>query len=212
MTEPRVLFLGCGALAREVNDILALNKTRNVTVEYLPASLHNRPEKIADQLRHRLEEEAVNYDSVVVGYGDCGTGGAIDDVCRDYRVERLPGSHCYEFFLPPGAFERLHSENPATFYLTDYLVKHFDRLVFEALGINQHPELFDLYFGNYERVLYLAQTGDLSLVAAAEAAAERLGLPLTIKETGYGQLGTAMETGTGVAVASPTRQLTRERP
>jgi len=212
MNEPRALFLGCGALAREVNDILALNQMSNVTVEYLPGSLHNRPEKIADQLRHRLEEEAGNYDTVLVGYGDCGTGGAIDKVCSDYGIERLPGSHCYEFYLPPGVFDRIHSEDPATFYLTDYLVRHFDRLVFDALGINQHPELLDLYFGNYERILYLAQTRDPLLAAAAEVAAERLDLPLTINETGYGQLGNAIETGMGVAVTSPTRQLMRERP
>ena len=193
MNQPRVLFLGCGALAREVSAILQLNQGLDIEVEYLPASLHNRPERISGELRRRLALHASKYDRILLGYGDCGTGGEIDAVCDEYEIERLPGSHCYEFYLPPGRFEELHAENPATFYLTDYLAKHFDRLVFQVLGIDLHPELLDLYFGNYERVLYLAQVAEPELVAAAHHAADRLGLPLVIEATGYGQLAGSLE-------------------
>ena len=193
MNQPRVLFLGCGALAREVTAILELNQGLDIEVEYLPASLHNRPERISGELRRRLALHAPKYDRILLGYGDCGTGGEIDAVCDEYQIERLPGSHCYEFYLPPGRFEELHAEHPATFYLTDYLAKHFDRLVFQVLGIDLHPELLDLYFGNYERVLYLAQVTESELVAAAHHAADRLGLPLVIEATGYGQLAGSLE-------------------
>tara|TARA_Y100001970_G_scaffold293907_1_gene444496 strand:- start:29565 stop:30194 length:630 start_codon:yes stop_codon:yes gene_type:complete len=203
MTEFRVLVLGCGALAREVSGLLQAHQGLEVDVEYLPASLHSRPERISGELRKRLARHVHNYDRILLGYADCGTGGEIDKVCEDFEIERLPGSHCYEFYLAPGEFEQLHAENPATFYLTDYLAKHFDRLVIRLLGIDRHPELLDLYFGNYERVLYLAQVVDPDLTAAASDAADRLGLPLEVQAVGYGQLERALETVGMTPISAP---------
>jgi len=185
---PSVLILACGALSREIKTLVEVNGFSNIKVEYLPASLHNRPERICDLLRDRLTAALPVFDRVLVGYADCGTGGEIDRLCADLDVGRLPGSHCYEFYLGSGEFDTLHDEEPGTFYLTDYLVKHFDRLVFEGLGIDDHPELFQLYFGNYRRAVYLSQLGAPEGRLAAERAADRLGLPLTTIETGFGQL------------------------
>jgi hypothetical protein len=191
VTQPTVLILACGALAREIKALVAVNGIQNVKVEYLPASLHNRPENICEQLRHRLER-AQDFDQVFLGYADCGTGGDIDRLCAEFQIKRLPGSHCYDFYLGPGSFDRLHDEEPGTFYMTDYLAKHFDRLVFEILGIDDHPELFDLYFTNYRRVVFLTQENSSEAREAASAAARRLGLPLVTIPTGWGQLETSI--------------------
>ena len=189
MTRPKVLILACGALARELQTLLRVNGLTNVTVEYLSASLHNRPEHICGLLRQRLTNVRHSFDRVLLGYADCGTSGEIDLVCAEFDAERLPGSHCYDFYLAPGRFDALQEEEPGTFYLTDYLATHFDRLIFDGLGIERHPELFELYFANYERVVYLAQTGTGKTMAAAVSAAGRLGLPLTTIDAGWGQLG-----------------------
>ncbi len=141
------------------------------------------------------------FDSIFVGYADCGTGGLLDVVCADEGVERLPGAHCYEFFATSAGFARLQDHELGTFYLTDFLVRHFDRLVWEGLGLDRHPELLPMYFGNYTRLVYLAQTDDPSLVAAARAASRRLGLDLTVERTGYGELETGI-----VSVALDTRR------
>ena len=189
MTRPKVLILACGALARELQTLLRVNGLTNVTVEYLSASLHNRPEHICGLLRQRLTNVRHSFDRVLLGYADCGTSGEIDLVCAEFDAERLPGSHCYDFYLAPGRFDALQEEEPGTFYLTDYLATHFDRLIFDGLGIERHPELFELYFANYERVVYLAQAGTSKNMAAAVSAAGRLGLPLTTVDAGWGQLG-----------------------
>lgn len=192
MSAPSVLVLACGALARELNALLKVNDLTNAKVECLPAALHNRPELIPGLLRKRLVEVQGSYDQVLVGYADCGTGGEIDRVCTEFDVERLPGSHCYEFYLPAGAFEVLHYDAPGTFYLTDYLATHFERLVIDGLGIAEHPELFDAYFGNYQKVVFISQTGEAKESAAAASAATRLKLPLEIVEAGWGQLGVSV--------------------
>ncbi len=132
------------------------------------------------------------FDRIFVGYADCGTGGLLDAVCADEGVERLPGAHCYEFFATADGFARLQDHELGTFYLTDFLVRHFDRLVWEGLGLDRHPELLPMYFGNYTRLVHLAQTDDPSLVAAARSAARRLGLDLTVVRTGYGELETGI--------------------
>ncbi len=190
--EPRVLVLACGALARELLDLVSMNGWEHVTVECLPAGLHNTPDRIPDEVDRRLERAADAYDHVLVGYGDCGTGGMLDRVLERRGVSRLPGDHCYEFFATSSVFASLHDAEPGTFYLTDYLAKYFDRLVIEGLGLDRHPELRDAYFGNYRRVVYLSQTEEPALVAAGQAAAERLGLEFEHRHVGYGDLSVAI--------------------
>ncbi|MDE0162048.1 MAG: DUF1638 domain-containing protein [Acidimicrobiaceae bacterium] len=174
----KVLVVGCGALVRELRDIAALNAGLHLEVECLPAILHNRPERIPDAVRRRVRAAKARgaYSTIIVGYMDCGTGGLLDRVCSEEGVERLPGAHCYELYAGAGAFAGLQDTEPGTFYLTDYLVRHFDRLVMDGLGISQHPELLEAYFGNYTRVVHLAQADDDRLARAAEQAAARLGL------------------------------------
>ncbi len=201
MNPPGVLVIACGALARELRDLIQLNELAGVTVECLPAQLHNRPEKIPVLMRERLEAARTTHDRVLVGYADCGTGGLLDAVCEEFGVERLPGAHCYEFFAGHESFSAINDDDPTAFYLTDYLAKHFDRLIMDGLGITAHPELQNMYFGNYTRVVLLAQTHDPVVDAAAESAAAKLGLPLERVDTGYGEL----ETSVVSFVAAPRR-------
>jgi hypothetical protein len=186
--QPQVLILGCGAIAREVLAVIRLNGWSNVTVRCLPAKLHSRPELIAPAVDAKLRELAGRYERVFVAYADCGTGGELDRVLEEHGVERLPGAHCYGFLAGNDAWEELHDAEPATFYLTDFLARHFDALVIRGLGLDRHPELLSQYFGNYRRLLYLAQTDDVDLRARALAAAERLGLAYEERRTGYGDL------------------------
>jgi hypothetical protein len=186
--RPDVLVLACGAIAREVLAVIELNGWSNVTVRCLPAQLHSRPERIAPAVHAKLDELAGRYERVFVAYADCGTGGALDAVLDRHGVERLPGAHCYGFLAGNDAWEELHDAEPATFYLTDFLARHFDALVIRGLGLDRHPELRPDYFGNYRRLLYLAQTDDADLRSRAQAAAARLGLEYHERRTGYGDL------------------------
>lgn len=187
-TPSSVLVLACGALARELLDIVAVNDLPNVTVECLPAILHNRPKDIPAAVEARIDQAEGHYDRIVIGYADCGTGGLLDDLCRRRGVSRLPGAHCYEIYAGHERFARYHDAEPGTFYLTDYLAKHFDRFIIELLGIDRHPELAEMYFGNYRKVVYLAQTNDPAVRAKAEAAAASLGLEFESFFAGYGEL------------------------
>lgn len=189
---PRVLVLACGALARELRELIGHNRWSNVTLECLPAELHNRPKDIPAAVTARLEARRASYDRVLLGYADCGTGGDLDRLCAAAGMERLPGAHCYELFAGRTVFADLHHDEPGTFYLTDYLTRHFDRLVMGVLGIEAHPELRDAYFGHYRRVVYLAQADDPDLVERARAAAGRLGLDFEVRPTGYGDLATGV--------------------
>jgi hypothetical protein len=189
-TAPRVLIVGCGALARE---IVALTRDLpNVDVTCLPATLHNRPGGIPAAVRDRIRRRRAAYDRVFVAYADCGTGGMLDRVLEEEGVERLPGAHCYEFYAGRPDFARLTDEEPATFFLTDFLARNFDRLVWRGLGLDRHPELLPQYFGNYRRLVYLAQTDEPELLAAARRGAARLGLAFEHRRTGYGELGTSV--------------------
>jgi len=176
----RVLVVACAALARELRAVLG-TEADDIDVEFLPAPLHNRPEKIPDEVRAVVERHAGSgYDRVVLAYADCGTGGRLDAL----GLARLPGAHCYEFFSGGAAFAALHDAEPGTFYLTDYLARHFDALVIGGLGLDRHPELRDTYFGNYRRLCLLSQSDDAELVAAGKRAAERLGLEFVHHHTG----------------------------
>lgn len=150
----------------------------------LPPLLHNQPEKIAGQVRALAAELGPSYDRLVIGYADCGTYGALDEVCRELGVDRLPGLHCYDLYAGPERLERFFAEQPGTYLLTDFLVRSFARTVLQELGLDRWPELRDTYFGQYTRVVWLAQQPDAELHALADEAAARLGLPLTVVDTG----------------------------
>jgi Protein of unknown function (DUF1638) len=193
----RVLVIGCGALARELVGLVRDLGLDHVDVTCLPASLHNRPERIPGAVRARIHQARGGdrrpaYAQIFVAYADCGTGGLLDRVLEEEGVERLGGSHCYEVYAGRAAFARLANLEPGTFYLTDFLVRNFTRLVIAGLGLDRYPELLPVYFGNYRRVLYLAQTDDPSLTAAAAQAARRLGLAFERRYVGLGELAPAI--------------------
>ncbi len=185
---PRTLFIACGALARE---FLAVSKANgwddHLEVTCLPAIWHNRPDKIPEGVRRKIRAGRKRFERIFVLYGDCGTGGALDRVLAEEGVERIDGPHCYQFFAGTADFEKLMDEEPGTFFLTDYLARHFDRVMWQGLGLDRHPELRDAYFGNYRKLVYLAQIDDAKLVAKAKEAAERLKLEFHHRATGYGE-------------------------
>jgi hypothetical protein len=185
----RTLLIACGALAREIVELIRVNGWRHLTVSCLPASWHNTPAKIPDGVRQRIQAARGHYDRILVLYGDCGTGGLLDTVLAEEGVERIDGPHCYAFFAGETVFEALAEAEVGTFYLTDYLARHFERLIIQGLALDRHPELLPIYFGNYRKLVYLAQTDDAELDTRAKAAAERLGLAYQRHFTGYGGLG-----------------------
>jgi Protein of unknown function (DUF1638) len=190
--ENRALVIGCGALAREL--VATTAGLPGIDVACLSPDLHNRPERIPDQVRVRIREaRADGYERVFVAYADCGTGGLLDPVLQEEGVERLAGAHCYEFFAGRASFAQLADEEPATFWLTDFLARNFERLVIRGLGIDRHPELEPMYFANYRRLVYLSQTEDPELLAMARAAAERLDLAFEHRHVGLGELATSIE-------------------
>ena len=185
---PEVLILACGAIAREVLAVIRLNGWTHVDVKCLPAKLHSTPEKIAGAVDAKLTELEGRYDRVFVAYADCGTGGALDIVLNQHEVERLPGAHCYGFLAGNDAWDAMQEEEPGTYYLTDFLARHFDALIVRPYRFDTNPELIEMMFGNYKRLIYLAQTDDASLRERARAAAELLGLSYEERSTGYGEL------------------------
>ena len=189
----RLLVIGCGALAAELAALKRTNSWDQIDVQCMDAALHNRPERIATRLEALLTDQCGNYDRFFIAYADCGTRGGVDEVARKFGAERLPGAHCYEFYASSAVFCALSNAEPGTFYLTDFLAKHFDRLVVTDLKLDKHPELEPQLFGHYRKVVYLAQVHDDTLRASAARAAERLGLPLEIIETGYGQLASSLQ-------------------
>ena len=186
---PTTLLIACGALAREVVDVIRINGWSNFSVTCLPAIWHNTPDKIPEGVRRKIGEARGKYDRILVLYGDCGSGGLLDRLLEEEGVERIDGPHCYAFYSGVEDFLAEADRDPTCFYLTDYLARHFDRLIIEGLGLDRHPELLSSYFGNYTTLVYLAQTEDAALEAKAKAAAERLGLAYRYRFTGYGELG-----------------------
>lgn len=189
----RLLVLACGALAREVLAVARANRWEHVDVHCLPAKLHVTPDRIPAAVDRAIAERIGRYDRVFVGYADCGTAGALDRVLERHGAERLPGAHCYAVYAGLDEWDALQDDEPGTFYLTDFLVRHFDSLVVRPLGLDRHPELRDDYFGRYRRVLYFSQSDDPGMVEAARACAERLDLPLEHLATGYGLLGRSLD-------------------
>lgn len=181
-----IAFIICGALAREVLDIIHRHGW-SVDVYGVPAIDHMFPDRIAPDVARKYHAIRAKYDRVLVIYGDCGSRGALDAFLAEHRLERIKGPHCYEMY-GGGLFEDLMAEEPGTFFLTDFLVRGFRGTVWRGLGLDRYPELKDEYFRNYRRIVYLAQTEDESLYAKARDVAKTLDLPLEIRHTGYGLL------------------------
>jgi len=187
------LVIGCGALAPELVALTRRAGLPSMDLACLPATLHNRPGDIPEQVVARIRRARRDgYDRIFVAYADCGTGGLLDRALEAEGVDRLAGAHCYEVFAGRAAFATLAEDEPGTFYLTDFLARNFERLVIRGLGLDGHPELLPIYFGNYRRLVYLAQTDDDDLTAAATAGAVRLGLAFERRFTGLGELSTAV--------------------
>ncbi|MDG0990143.1 MAG: DUF1638 domain-containing protein [Yoonia sp.] len=188
--EGRVLLLACGALAHE---IIALKKTHgwdHLDLQCLPAIFHNHPEKITPAIEDAVTKYRADYASIFVVYADCGTGGQLFEKCNELGVSMVEGPHCYSFFETNAAFEA--RDEMTAFYLTDFLVRQFDAFVWEPLGLDRHPALRDMYFGNYTKLIYQAQTDNADLQAKAASCATRLGLDYEYRFTGYGDLETSL--------------------
>jgi hypothetical protein len=196
MNGQGMLIIACGALAHEITALRRASAWDALDVKCLPADLHNRPEKIPPAVRELIRASRERYASIFVAYADCGTGGLLDAVLVEEGVERIPGAHCYEFFATTAVFTALSEAEPGTFYLTDFLLRHFERLVIRGLGLDRHPELFASYFGHYRKLVYLAQAPAPTAREAGQAIATRMGLDYEYRETGYG----AMETSLGAAL------------
>ena len=188
-THRGILVIACGALAREIAALRRMNQWTALDVRCLPAELHNRPERIAPAVRDEIRAQRGRYRTIFVAYGECGTAGQLDAVLEAEGVERIPGAHCYQFLAGAQVFEDLCEAEPGTFYLTDFLLRHFDRLVIRGLGLDRHPELTQDYFRHYRKLVYLAQTRVPSAVERAKQIAERMGFAFEHRFTGYGQLG-----------------------
>lgn len=180
----KVLVIACGAIARELVRIKTMNQWEHLEFQCLPAELHNSPDKIPAAVRAKIESEGDRFENVFVAYADCGTGGLLDKTLEEYGIERIPGAHCYEFFAGSETFHSLAEEEPGSFYLTDFLVQHFERLVIKGLGLDRQPQLMPLYFGNYKRVVFLAQTDSKELQSMAQKHADFLGLEYVYRMRG----------------------------
>jgi uncharacterized protein DUF1638 len=197
------LVIACGALASELRAVLkAQGLADAVEVIYLPANLHNRPERIVPELEPLLDKAAAQGRGVFVAYADCGTGGTLDALLeRHPNATRLPGSHCYEFFSGAEQFAAIHEEELGTLFLTDFLAKHFEALLWQGLGLDRHPQLRDTYFGNYRRVVLISQSTSEAVIAAGRAAADRLGLEFEHRHVGLEPFTEVVAQGVAISLS-----------
>jgi hypothetical protein len=202
LPSPLLDVLACGALAGHVRSIVA-RRGWPVAVRSLPAVLHNRPQKIIDEAERYVVSAQRSGRPVALAYADCGTYGALDDLCARYGVRRLPGLHCYDVFAGASRLAAMFEAEPGTYVLTDFLLRGFDRLVLASLGLDRYPELWADYFGHYRRLVWLAQEPDPALAAEAERVAGMFGLPLTRVDTGLGPLESALAALVESALAAP---------
>ncbi len=186
----RVLLIACGALAREIVALRDMNGWTHMDLTCLPAIFHNHPERIVPGVEAAVEKHQRDYDQIFVVYADCGTGGQLQAACDRLGVSMVKGPHCYAFY--DGLDHFAARDEITSFYLTDFLARQFDAFVWKPLGLEKHPELLEMYFGNYEKLVYLAQVEDADLDARAEALASRLGLDYERRFTGYGDLSAAL--------------------
>ncbi len=192
-TNGNILVIACGALAREILAVTQQNNWSHMDLTCLPAILHNHPQKICDAVAASVAKHRENYRSIFVAYADCGTGGLLFDLCNKLGVEMVQGPHCYSFFEGNDAFSKRTEDEFDAFFLTDFLVRQFDAFVWKPLGLDRHPELRDMYFGNYRKLIYQAQTDMPELDEKARECARRLGLKYERKFTGYGDLESTLK-------------------
>ena len=195
----KILVIACGALAKEITALIRMNNWTHLQLRYLPAKLHNEPKNIPQNIRKNLMNAQNKFSQIFIGYADCGTGGQLDTLLDEFGVQRLPGAHCYEFFSSSQSFSKMLEEEPGSFFLTDFLVKSFEKLIWQGLKINSHPELLNIYFRHYKRLVYLGQTENQALQTQAQEIAQRLGLNYLYRFTGYGALTPALSDLTATA-------------
>ena len=187
----QILLIACGALAREILDLKTRNGWDHMALTCLPAILHVHPDRITQAVEDAVAKHRDNYDRIYVVYADCGTGGLLQQACARLGVEMVKGPHCYSFFEGNEAFAA-HDDETTAFYLTDFLARQFDAFVWKPLGLDRHPELRDMYFGNYTKLVYQAQTDDPELTRRAKDCAEKMGLSFERRVTRYGDLETTL--------------------
>jgi|TARA_B110000908_G_scaffold115555_1_gene135513 hypothetical protein len=188
LAKGRILLIACGALAREILDLKKVNGWDHMDLTCLPAKLHLYPEKITEAVKEAVAKHRANYDEIFIVYADCGTAGGLQMACDEMGVQMVAGPHCYSFFEGNQRFAVQSESEFTAFYLTDFLVRQFEAFVMKPMGLDRHPELRDMYFGNYEKLVYQAQTDDPALTEKAKEAAKTLGLAFERRQTGYGDL------------------------
>lgn len=188
LAKGRILLIACGALAREILDLKKVNGWDHMDLTCLPAKLHLYPEKITEAVKEAVAKHRANYDEIFIVYADCGTAGGLQMACDEMGVQMVAGPHCYSFFEGNERFAVQSESEFTAFYLTDFLVRQFEAFVMKPMGLDRHPELRDMYFGNYEKLVYQAQTDDPALTEKAKEAAKTLGLAFERRQTGYGDL------------------------
>jgi Protein of unknown function (DUF1638) len=200
----RALLIACGALAHEILALIRLNGWDHLDLQCLPANLHLYPDRITPAVQAAVIEHRARYDRIMIVYADCGTGGILQEKCKELGVEMVEGPHCYSFFEGNAAFAAHADTEFTAFYLTDFLARQFDAFVWRPMGLDRYPELRDMYFGNYTKLVYLAQTDDPALMAKAEDCARRLRLTFEHRWTGYGDLAGVLRDTAAKALEPPT--------